>query len=374
MELRRPIGHFRPWLALFQTDFVALADDAFREHVKDQHEAALLADDVGVGHAARGADSEPASGELRDEGLADNVSEVSSDTHSEEPEGPPLVLTLPTEVYTNVFSRLDAESLSAAAQTCIAWRAVAYDPQFWRRLACRTWPAEPLASLERRLWTPIPPQPAYQTWRKLMIYRPRMRANGIYVQRHQYAKSRGRVVGDGTVAPVFLVTYYRFLRFFPDGTVLSLISPELPERAYRRLRPGWQPTHLNAKKAHPTSGTYALDESTRTVSITLPTAQEKLYPDMMKGVQHLTMSLTETHDGAFNRLYLRDHFAVMDNGDLVTYQSEFSMKSWHFIPLHGFRTRVYDHFPREATPDGKLANWISLGKATAVEDAGHSGS
>jgi F-box only protein C-terminal region/F-box-like len=280
-----------------------------------------------------------------------------------EPDTPPA-LQLPTEVLRNVFSRLDAEALSCAAQTCIHWRAVAYEPALWRAIACaRVWPTEDPDAMERMLWTPQPPRREFQTWRRLVIYRPHLRTTGIYVRRHQYAKSRSGVIIDpGDAAPVFLVTYYRLMRFFTDGTVLSLTTPEPPERSYRRLRLSAQASvaQSDLNKVYPYHGTYQLVEHNQTLTVTLPTAQDKLYPGMMNGVQHMAMSLVSTHPGAFNRLYLRDHFAVMDSGEVVSYNADYNEMAWRFVPLHGFRTKVYEHFPKEANADGMLHHWPAM--------------
>jgi hypothetical protein len=268
------------------------------------------------------------------------------------PDAPPA-LQLPTEVLRNVFSRLDAEALSCAAQTCIHWRAVAYEPALWRAIACaRIW-----------LWTPQPPLREFQTWRRLVMYRPHLRTAGIYVRRHQYAKSRSGVIIDpGDAAPVFLVTYYRLMRFFTDGTVLSLTTPEPPERSYRRLRLGPQAAvaQNDLSKVYPYHGTYQLVEHNQTVTITLPTAQDKLYPNMMNGVQHMAMSLASTHPGAFNRLFLQDHFAVMDSGEVVSYKAGYNEMAWRFVPLYGFSRKVYEHFPKEANADGNLHHWPAM--------------
>lgn len=352
----------RPWLALLRTDFVAL-----------------------LGSSACGA-SQPAleSDQTNNERTSDDSAaeareqEASEQEASDELGTRELVQRLPSEIMYNIFGQLDADGLSSAAQTCIQWRAYAYDPRFWRKLARKMWPMESPASLESRLWTPNPSkrneqhlyrQP-YLTWRRLVIYRPHLRTNGIYVQRHQYAKSRNVLVnGDGSVAPpIALVTYFRLMRFYSNGSVIALTSPEPPEQSYQRLRRDWLPSHAESNKAHPSVGNYALEESTGTVTIQLSTAQHKLYPDMLTGVQHITMSLCGTHPGAYNRLYLQNHFAVMDNFEIICYESQFARSAWRFVALSGFRTKVYEHFPKETIPDGRLARCTSQSSSEGFRD------
>jgi hypothetical protein len=332
-----PLVSARPWLHLFRHDFVALAN------------AAQVAANARLRKAK--SQSEP-------EG---SVTKLHDDTYSVQPNS---VFDLPVEVMRNVFSRLDAEALSAAAQVCTRWLEHAYEPRHWRRLALRAYPLESEKALEYRLWS-------YLTWRRLVIFRPRLRTAGVYVQRHQYAKSRTAdiVRPDEDVAPsVFLVQYFRLLRFFPDGTVLSLTTPEQPDKVLRRLRRDWAPAPHELRKAHPSRGKYVFHEATCTAELTLQTAQEVLYPRMRTGTQHISLSLTSTHGGAHNRLHVTSNFAVMDDGELCSYPATSSagigtafryVPARSGLPLSSFRSRVNLHFPPEATPDGRMIGWRS---------------
>lgn len=354
----------RKWLSLYCTDFVALTEDAFQAGSIKPHPT------CGTGHfyheSSRGVsrpfpESEASlTSAQASSGATEGTDEAAGEAEQEH-RMPPEVFLLPDSIVRNIFERLDAEALSCAAQTCIAWRAIAYEPALWRALALKTWTDESPKQVERLLWTAPPPGP-YLTWRRLLIHRPHLRSSGIYVMRHQYAKSRGAAVNqDGSVAPpVFLVTYWRLIRFYPDGTLVALTTPDAPERALKRLRRGWEPPSHETTVLHPSVGKYTFFESARSVEVTLP-VESKLHPRAMKGFQHLTFSLATSHPGAFDRLYLRDHFAIMEDGSVVTYQEAAGGhhfgKAWRFVPLNGFTWRVYEHFPREAAPDGSLEQW-----------------
>lgn len=58
------------------------------------------------------------------------------------------------------------------------------------------------------------------------MHRPRVRFDGVYVSTCNYVRP-GR--GDGWSAPMIMVTYYRYLRFFRDGAVLSLLTTDEPK-------------------------------------------------------------------------------------------------------------------------------------------------
>lgn len=218
----------RRWLSLYSTDFVALADAA-----------------------------------------AKPTSPSPPPSPPPPPPPPPAVSMLPDAVLRSILRRLDPEGLSAAAQVCRAWRTVAYEPAGWRAHAARAWPREPLASVERLLWFGAPPAP-YGTWRQLVARRPRLRAGGVYMKRHHYVKSRRGVCLNGEPAPaVSLVTYWRLLRFYSDGTVVSLVTPERPDKAVRRLRLNWEPQPHESAKAHPSVGSWTFSQETRTAELTV---------------------------------------------------------------------------------------------------------
>lgn len=222
----------RRWLALYCTDFVALASAAYAAAEQKSKEAAAASGEP-LGPAC-----DPAAG----------------------PPPPPAVFSLPDSVMRSVFRRLDAEALAACAQVCGAWRALAYEPALWRALAMRVWPREPPGVTQRLLWYGRAPAP-YGTWRSLVARRPKLRAGGVFVKRHHYVKS--------TAPSVSLVTYWRLLRFYSDGTVVSLITPERPDKAVRRLRLNWEPQPHEVGKAHPSVGSYTFSEETRTAELTV---------------------------------------------------------------------------------------------------------
>lgn len=317
----------KPWLDLFSTDFVQLRQSRERE----------LSLRFGIPLEDTTSDSAP-----------------SSDL-------PPLfdVLSLPSEVLHAIFARLEPENLSAAAQVCQKWLSYAYDPSLWRRIVLSTWPYESHANLERMLYE-------YKTWRKLATQRPRLRTNAIYVTRHQFAKTASQAATTEPSAPVFLVAYYRFLRFYTDGVAIALTTPEPPDVSYKRVRRNAvvQPTERD--KAAPSVGTYVLDEKALVVRVTLPMSQPQ-FPAMRTGTLYMTFSLAGTAPGAFNRLFLTEHYAIMDHdgGDLISYNpNEFGGRPFRLVPLHDFRSRVYREFPRDDQRD--LAQWAEMKRASRI--------
>ena len=59
----------------------------------------------------------------------------------------------------------------------------------------------------------------------MFLGRPHLRFDGLYVSRNTYIRTG--LVEWRVRNPVHLVCYYRYLRFFPDGTLLYRTSPDI---------------------------------------------------------------------------------------------------------------------------------------------------
>lgn len=281
----------RKWLSLYSTNFVALADAAYEESRER-----LRAEAWAVRDAAS------------DDNAMQEFSDGASDTDSEDVP-PPMIHSLPSTVMRLIFTKLDAEAMSCCAQVCISWCSIVYEPSLWRYHCLRIWQRESPDATERLLWFGLPPAP-YRTWRRMVTSRPRVRGNGIYVRRHHYAKSRriGCNIDGSAAPPVSLVTYWRMMRFYNDGTVVSLVTPEGPDKAVRKIRRNWVPLPHESKQAYPNVGVYSFCEDTLSVELQLPVAN-RAYPDALDGTRHMALSVAGTHVGANNR-FVTTIFAV----------------------------------------------------------------
>jgi F-box protein 9 len=71
--------------------------------------------------------------------------------------------------------------------------------------------------------------PTNQDWREVFHSHPRIRFTGVYISTVNYTRTGGTSATETTWnTPVHIVTYYRYLRFFRDGTVISLLSSNEP--------------------------------------------------------------------------------------------------------------------------------------------------
>lgn len=93
----------------------------------------------------------------------------------------------------------------------------------------------PLHSFNPR-YTPFPPGAAaslpetYSSWSQVFHAFPRIRFTGVYISTVNYTRPGGAsTYTSGTWNdPIHIVTYYRYLRFYPDGSVISLLSTTEP--------------------------------------------------------------------------------------------------------------------------------------------------
>lgn len=105
------------------------------------------------------------------------------------------------------------------------------DSEDGKQLATRTTKADPLVSTE-----PLLQELYSSSWQKMFRLRPRLRFNGVYISTVNYIRpgqaSPSQITWN---SPVHIVTYYRYLRFFRDGTVISLLTTSEPTDVVRHL-------------------------------------------------------------------------------------------------------------------------------------------
>lgn len=69
----------------------------------------------------------------------------------------------------------------------------------------------------------------YPSYRHMLHTRPRLRFNGCYISTVNYIRPGGTTPSQSAWhTPVHIVTYYRYLRFFRDGTCASLLTTSEP--------------------------------------------------------------------------------------------------------------------------------------------------
>lgn len=88
------------------------------------------------------------------------------------------------------------------------------------------------------------------SWQRMFRLRPRIRFNGCYISTVNYFRPGQALPSQITWnAPVLAVTYYRYLRFFRDGTVISLQTTSEPADVVHYLTKSLQESLRHGKEA-----------------------------------------------------------------------------------------------------------------------------
>ncbi|CRK14968.1 hypothetical protein BN1723_002135 [Verticillium longisporum] len=94
--------------------------------------------------------------------------------------------------------------------------------------------------------------PAYaSSWQHMFRHRPRVRFNGCYISTVNYIRA-GQASANAVTwgSPVHIITYYRYLRFFRDGTVISLLTTSEPGDVVHHLTKEALALHQGGAVAH----------------------------------------------------------------------------------------------------------------------------
>lgn len=158
------------------------------------------------------------------------------------------ISVLPREVLMYIFrwvvsSDLDMRALEQLSLVCRGFYICARDPEIWRLACLRVW---------GRGCTKVLP---FSSWRDMFLERPRVRFDGLYISKITYIR-QGEESLDGFYRAWHQVEYYRYLRFFPDGQVMMLTTPDEPQVTVPQLR------SRNARMESVLVGHYRLSQDT----------------------------------------------------------------------------------------------------------------
>lgn len=123
-----------------------------------------------------------------------------------------------------VSSELDLRSLEMCSEVCRGLYVCARDPEIWRLACVRVWGLN-CGGLS-----------TYGSWREMFICRPRLHFNGCYISKTTYLRNGENSFQDQFYRPWHIVEYYRYLRFFPEGQVLMLTTPDDPVSSLGHLK------------------------------------------------------------------------------------------------------------------------------------------
>lgn len=135
---------------------------------------------------------------------------------------------LPIEVLNYIFKwvvteDLDVFSLETLSEVCRGFYISSRDEELWRRICQKVWGYN------------CGNTKAYGSWRNMFIERPHLKFHGCYISKMSYLRQGERGL-DNFYNPYHFVEYYRYIRFFPDGQMLMLTSPDDPQLIVGKLK------------------------------------------------------------------------------------------------------------------------------------------
>lgn len=93
--------------------------------------------------------------------------------------------------------------------------------------------------------------PAYRgSWQRMFRRRPRVRFNGCYISTINYIRPGQQVNSVTWNSPVHIVTYYRYLRLFRNGTAISMCTVEEPGAVVHHMTKEALALHEKGAMAH----------------------------------------------------------------------------------------------------------------------------
>ncbi|CAG7925371.1 unnamed protein product [Penicillium olsonii] len=169
------------------------------------------------------------------------------------PPPPCPIAAMPSEVIAEILNHVARDDPSTFARMALVCKRMAYhfahDQPTWKGLcqaskfgfggmhydfACDVL-GLPIYTLGSR-YTPFPKDepvevpPPLSSWRQVFQSLPRIRYTGVYISTVNYTRP-GATAAYSNVSwnsPIHIVTYYRYLRFYPDGSVISLLTSTEP--------------------------------------------------------------------------------------------------------------------------------------------------
>ncbi|CAI9720569.1 F-box only protein 9 [Octopus vulgaris] len=164
------------------------------------------------------------------------------------------ISSLPVEVVMYIFkwvvsTDLDTRSLEQLSQVCRGFYVCARDEELWKLVCTRMFNGVNCKNCKK-----------YGSWRQMFYQRPHLRYNGCYISKCSYIR-QGEKGLDYFYKPWNLVEYCRFVRFFLNGDIVMMSSPEEPAVCITKL-------NTKFKSASMLCGYYRISGSTITAYLT----------------------------------------------------------------------------------------------------------
>lgn len=140
------------------------------------------------------------------------------------------ISSLPMEIILYIMkwvvsSEMDLRALEqSCSAVCRGFYLAARDPEIWRLACVRVWGVH-CGGLSN-----------FVSWRQMYIERPHILFHGCYISKTSYLRAGENSFQDQFYRPWHVVEYFRYLRFFPEGSALMLTTPDDPSVSLKELK------------------------------------------------------------------------------------------------------------------------------------------
>ena len=138
-----------------------------------------------------------------------------------------------------ISDQLDMQSLENFSAVCRGFYLAARDQTIWRLANLQIWGAKCIDQLSK--------SEANTDWRNLFITKPKANLNGVYINCTSYVRQEETCFQYTIYKPCHIVKYFRYLRFFPKGIILMLVTPDNLYQSLPKLQ-SQKPIHSNVIK------------------------------------------------------------------------------------------------------------------------------
>lgn len=243
-------------------------------------------------------------------------------------ERPCHITRLPDVLLLQVLQFLhltDFQAVGQFASTCIKGMFLARDNVLWAIYGKLLYHPGTALYRDFRLQHPSVSLQAYidrcydGKWRFFLIDYPRLRFDGVYISTCTYI--RQGVSENSFNQPIHIITYYRYLRFYPDGSCLSLLTNAEPSQVVHQV-------HAQSPIREVLAGHYSLLPSEVRISAS---------GDHRPGVTfQFSLELKSTSRGRHNKLSWLGYNS-WSHDDVVHYSLK-QFKPYYFSRVKSYRT------------------------------------
>uniref|UniRef100_A0A1L8DD09 Putative f-box only protein 9 n=1 Tax=Nyssomyia neivai TaxID=330878 RepID=A0A1L8DD09_9DIPT len=247
---------------------------------------------------------------------------------------------VPTEIILYIFkwviSRdLDTRSLEALSGVCKGFYICARDPELWRLACSKIWGVS----------VGSPRAMGYISWRQMFQERHRVNFHGCYISKTSYLRYGENSFQDQFYRPVHLIVYYRYIRFFPEGRVLMLTTPDEPINCIGKLRnrcPQKKEVLTGDFELHGESIMIVLKRSLKRGQKTAATSK-RLYaetPETETNTFYLELNIAQTSKKKFFQLEWKQ-YSVIQYKNKTEVTTDFELFPNQYPPLRFSRVKSY---------------------------------